>query len=78
MHQLSTREFMTVRETAELLNVGVSHVYNLIARKELPAKKFGGVVRIALAAIESYILRSDAAPSAHVEANGSCEVDRGA
>lgn len=37
---------MTVEETAEVLRVHVSTVYELVRKKQLPAQKLGGTIRI--------------------------------
>ncbi|MCT1619303.1 helix-turn-helix domain-containing protein [Janibacter hoylei] len=46
---------MTVAETAEVLNVGKSAVYDLIRMKRLPSVKIGRLRRIPVTAVEEYV-----------------------
>lgn len=49
--------FLTIADTAEVLNVSVSHAYSLVRSGELPAIRIGGrgQWRIEKAVLESYI-----------------------
>lgn len=49
--------FLTIADTAEVLNVSVSHAYSLVRSGELPAIRFGsrGQWRIEKDVLESYI-----------------------
>jgi excisionase family DNA binding protein len=46
-----TPDYVSVREVATLYNVGKDCVYAAIKRGELPAVRFGGVLRVPLAAL---------------------------
>ena len=59
-------QLMRVRRCASLLDRSVSGTYDLIRRGELPAIKVGGSVRVASAALMTYI--ADHAVPARVEA----------
>ncbi len=53
---------LTLEETAQLLSLGKSTVYELVARKELPAVKRGKSLRFARQDIEAYVERLRRAP----------------
>ncbi len=53
----SARLLLTIDETAELLSLGKSTIYELVARKELPAVKRGKSLRFARQDIEAYVER---------------------
>ena len=57
MNNLATERFLTIVETAELLNVSVSQVYNLVHSGELPAIRVGvkGPWRVAQSVLEQFI-----------------------
>ena len=56
---VSVREplLLQVEEAAKLLGIGVTKVYDLMRRRELPFVKIGRLTRIELAAIQDFIDR---------------------
>ncbi|MFN2582045.1 MAG: helix-turn-helix domain-containing protein [Candidatus Dormibacteria bacterium] len=48
---------LNVREVAQLLGCGKTYVYELIARRELPALKLGRLTRIPRQAVDDFVLR---------------------
>lgn len=57
--------FYTVGEVATLLRISRSHVHALVKAGELPAVRFGKVVRIAAPDVESFIQANAEAPIKH-------------
>lgn len=57
MNNLLSERFLTIAETAELLNVSVSQVYNLVHSGELAAIRVGnqGPWRVAYSVLELFI-----------------------
>lgn len=57
MNNLTSERFLTVAETAELLNVSVSQVYNLVHSGELTAIRVGnrGPWRVAYSVLDQFI-----------------------
>ena len=51
-------------DVSRLLGVGRSTVYELIARGELPAIRIGRLVRVPRPALEEWIVRNTAGPTA--------------
>lgn len=56
-HKGDLTRFLTIADTAEVLNVSVSHAYSLVRSGELPAIRIGsrGQWRIERSVLESYI-----------------------
>lgn len=56
-HKGDLTRFLTIADTAEVLNVSVSHAYSLVRSGELPAIRIGsrGQWRIEKSVLESYI-----------------------
>lgn len=56
-HRDDLTRFLTIADTAEVLNVSVSHAYSLVRSGELPAIRIGsrGQWRIEKSVLESYI-----------------------
>jgi len=48
-------KFLTVKETAEMLNVSVSLVYSLCNRRELPCIRLGRAIRIPSSQIQQHL-----------------------
>ena len=44
--------WLTVRQVAEWLNCSQSHVYNLVERGDLPARRWGRLVRVPAESLE--------------------------
>ena len=51
----SLGRFLTIADTAEVLNISATQAYGLVRSGELPAIKIGGSWRIESAVLESYI-----------------------
>jgi excisionase family DNA binding protein len=49
------KEFLKIKEVAQILNVSQSHVYHLIATHRLPAISIGGAKRILRADLYQWI-----------------------
>lgn len=47
--------FLTLADTAEVLNISAGQAYSLVRSGELPAIKIGGSWRVEAAVLESYI-----------------------
>jgi excisionase family DNA binding protein len=47
--------FLTLADTAEILNISASHAYGLLRSGELPAIKIGSQWRVERAVLETYI-----------------------
>lgn len=59
-----TGRLLRVREASELLGLGRSHTYDLIARHELPYIRIGRSVRVPLDALEVYLAERLVVPAA--------------
>ncbi len=53
---------LTVPEAARLLRISRNLAYELVARGELPAVRFGRVIRVPRSALEEWILRQAGQP----------------
>ena len=51
----SVREFMGIRELADMLDVSTSTVYKLLEKNQLPHLRVRSAIRIQRAAVEAYI-----------------------
>jgi excisionase family DNA binding protein len=49
------KSFFSIKETANYLGLEYKTVYRLVRAGEIPAARFGGVYRIQIADLESYI-----------------------
>jgi len=49
---------LTVPEAARLLHLGRNSVYELVACRQLPALRFGRVIRIPRASLEAWVQRA--------------------
>ncbi len=49
---------LTVPEAARLLHLGRNSAYELVARRQLPAVRFGRAIRIPRAALEAWLERA--------------------
>ena len=47
--------FLSVQQAADYLGVSVKHIQRAIAKGALPARKFGGVVRILVPDFQHYV-----------------------
>jgi excisionase family DNA binding protein len=52
-----SREFLTVRQAAEILSFSTRHVRRLIVQGELIAHRFGRSIRITAASLDAYVAR---------------------
>lgn len=62
---------LTVTETAHLLKISRNLAYELVARGELPAVRFGRVIRVPRFGLESWIARQAGLPPDAPEAVSS-------
>lgn len=51
----TTKEFYTVRELAELLDINMQTVYRLVRRGELPCHSIGRAKRFSRADVEAFL-----------------------
>ncbi len=61
---LRAEAYLTPRETARRLRLGVSTTYLLIARGEIPVVRFGTAVRVPLAELERVLAARTETPLA--------------
>lgn len=55
MTTIDTEELMTVAEVQERFKIGRSKIYEIVARRELPAVRIGRAVRLRKADVEKYL-----------------------
>lgn len=57
MEVADVKKLLSVRETADYLNVGYKTAYRLVRKGEIPASKVGGSYRVDLDSLEAYLRR---------------------